>query len=715
MSSDYEYIAEESGIVITNYKGSAKDVVIPEEIDGKPVAFIGDNAFGRKGLTSVVFPSTLKGIRESAFERNEIEEVIIPESVSILGYYAFASGSVKRVTIQAKHNLIIEKDAFSGNEIEELVLDGNIIEIRERAFYENKITKVRIPDSVKVIGKEAFSCNKIEKLVLGNSVETIDTWAFKKNMLTEVELPDSFKNLGSSVFDDNKIKLAIIGDDMTNPPYFGKNVRIIKRSALAFETSSTQYAHPDNFKWIVRKDKKGVSITDYLGKEKDVSIPPQINGHPVISVGFHNKKTNYLGHVTIPGSVEEIGSKAFANSGMTSVTIENGVKIINSYAFDNCALTSVTIPDSVTTLEKHAFSRNKLTEVTLSKGLDKISDNAFSKNEIVNIDIPPNITEIGELAFYKNKMKKLIIPFGTKRILRLAFCETRINEVTLPESIEFIGQGAFRNNNLKSVTIPDSNITIQKQAFEFNNIESVRFGKGSISIEDTTFQENLIREVVLPPNVTGTGMSNSKCENSFDFWVKILNPDGTLKNPVKLKPQNPKYVQTKKILVSPGDVIFLNHEGLLFGSMQGKDVCNTSFNVGGVKSFGQNGGLITDRLLINNPSKFIGVVTADGTIYHHPESIKPVMDMLSANNEIPKSGVKLAEIFKEGRVEIQGNIGIVYNKDNVKVGEVRNAPIDDIKILGGALLCVLVNVDPENAPFSHAYNVFDTPLPPYNY
>ncbi|MCL2722383.1 MAG: leucine-rich repeat domain-containing protein, partial [Treponema sp.] len=119
-SGDYEYTIEENKIVIKKYNGTQKDVVIPEEIDGKPVAFIGDRAFGGIGFTSVVFPSSLIEIRSYAFSRSEIEEVIIPESVGVLGEDAFARGKLKRVVIKPIHSLIIEKEAFCRSEIEEL-------------------------------------------------------------------------------------------------------------------------------------------------------------------------------------------------------------------------------------------------------------------------------------------------------------------------------------------------------------------------------------------------------------------------------------------------------------------------------------------------------------------------------------------------------------------------------------------------------------------
>jgi len=83
----------------------------------------------------------------------------------------------------------------------------------------------------------------------------------------------------------------------------------------------------------------GAEITRYSGKETDLIIPAQLDGHPVIS----------------------IGKTAFALcSSAISITVPEGVKCIAERAFDNCKhLVSIRFPDSITFAYAFRFDLNR--------------------------------------------------------------------------------------------------------------------------------------------------------------------------------------------------------------------------------------------------------------------------------------------------------------------------------------------------------------------
>ena len=97
-TAEFEILENEDGsVTINRYIGSGGDVVIPAEIDGKPVAAIG-NVVGTTGafqdctnVTSVVIPDGVVEIQDNAFYGcTNLEMVTVPSSVTLLRNCAFS-------------------------------------------------------------------------------------------------------------------------------------------------------------------------------------------------------------------------------------------------------------------------------------------------------------------------------------------------------------------------------------------------------------------------------------------------------------------------------------------------------------------------------------------------------------------------------------------------------------------------------------------------
>jgi len=113
-----------SGIIIKDYIGTSKDVVIPDEVNGKPIIAIRDGAFKEKQLLSVKLGKNIATIGKEAFARNQISEVIIPESVTSIGEDAFRSNRITKVTIP--NGTVIRGNAFGSNQIVEVNIGVNV-------------------------------------------------------------------------------------------------------------------------------------------------------------------------------------------------------------------------------------------------------------------------------------------------------------------------------------------------------------------------------------------------------------------------------------------------------------------------------------------------------------------------------------------------------------------------------------------------------------
>jgi len=152
----FEGKVNERTISITGYRGSNKEVVIPDNINNIRVTSIGRMAFQNKQLTSVTIPQGVTSIGSTAFAYNQLTSIIIPESVTTIGYGAFAH-----------------------NQITSMTIPEGVITIGYTAFAYNQLIDVTIPTSVKSIGVLAFlDCTRLTDVNIKGTFTSVGTGAF---------------------------------------------------------------------------------------------------------------------------------------------------------------------------------------------------------------------------------------------------------------------------------------------------------------------------------------------------------------------------------------------------------------------------------------------------------------------------------------------------------------------------------------------------------
>ena len=149
-----------------------------------------------------------------------------------------------------------------------------------------------------------------------------------------------------------------------------------------------------------------VTITDVVGRGSDgtLSIPSQIAGYPVTSIGeraFYNK-----------------GGSDFTAT-LTQVQIPNTIKVMGSGAFLACGLTSIRIPASVEFIPGKCFAAcADLKEVVFEgETLGSIGDQAFNACSSLKELVIPELTSrvgaefysIGRACFYRCSNLETII------------------------------------------------------------------------------------------------------------------------------------------------------------------------------------------------------------------------------------------------------------------------------------------------------------------
>ena len=124
---DYDSNWDDDGIVIIRYNGNSDVVVIPNEIEGRPVKELAKYAFGNdSSVRGVVIPKSVKETRET-FVNNKAIELVVAEGLETVGYGTFVNCPA----------------------LKQIKLGDNVLKIDVTAFsFCSKLEKINIPSSL---------------------------------------------------------------------------------------------------------------------------------------------------------------------------------------------------------------------------------------------------------------------------------------------------------------------------------------------------------------------------------------------------------------------------------------------------------------------------------------------------------------------------------------------------------------------------------------
>ena len=234
----------------------------------------------------------------------------------------------------------------------------------------------------------------------------------------------------------------------------------------------------------------------------EIIIPPSISGIPVTKI----KKSAFvncsnLTSVTLPESIEEIGSNAFNHcyklvEVINKSTLNDIEKGEDSYGYIARYALEIHAEDSkIVTQGDYQFYAydgvNYLvnytgddTEITLPENNSDYSDYVINKymfrdSKVTSVTIPDSVTEIFKEAFYScDSLTSVKIGNSVKRIGSSAFSGCyNLTSVTIGNSVTHIGDYAFDGcENLTSITIPKSITNIGNTAFlDCNKITNIYY------------------------------------------------------------------------------------------------------------------------------------------------------------------------------------------------------------------------------------------------
>lgn len=163
------------GLVITEYKGTATEVTVPEMIGKSAVVEIGNGAFA--GTSGMGAGSVITNVsHELQAARRRITKITLPKTITQIGRGAFG-------------------DMMS---LETIEIPDGVKEIEPFAFDMcTSLTEIVVPRSVRRIGMYAFAgCTSLKRVKLCEGVIELGGGAFSRDLSLEtLELPKSLKRL----------------------------------------------------------------------------------------------------------------------------------------------------------------------------------------------------------------------------------------------------------------------------------------------------------------------------------------------------------------------------------------------------------------------------------------------------------------------------------------------------------------------------------------
>lgn len=242
--------------------------------------------------------------------------------------------------------------------------------------------------------------------------------------------------------------------------------------------ANAAYITKDNYKYRIEDGK--VIVLEYIGSEDTVKIPKEIDGFPVVSLGYKNSgeifgnvNQDKTKKVIIPEGVECVASGFFFQYiALEDVTIPDSINFIGNSAFKQCnSLKEITIPQSVTEGEPHSFREcENLKTVTILNST--VSESMFSHcTSLETLNLSDNVTTIGRWAFnHCHSLKRVVIPDSVNSIGYKAFCASGVEEVIISSDVTNLEYGVFLNcRNLRTVIFKNQNTEFEEKHGEMPN------------------------------------------------------------------------------------------------------------------------------------------------------------------------------------------------------------------------------------------------------
>jgi len=292
-----------------------KDIIIPNELDGKKIKEIGRRVFQQQELTSVELPEGLEIIGIGAFVSNKLTNVTFkePSRIEKIESLVFYDNSqLKSITFPRRDGSDTKFVNYRDSKGREYEIGYPITDFQVWYFAH----------------RDPYTLTKDDLVVNSDGVITSCLYNFESK---EIAIPSELAGIkifgiGAGVFQNKGISVLVLPNGITK----------IEDNAFSNNTITNTLSFPSSLTTIGNSAFSSASLTGTL------NLPSGLT-----TIGSYAFSGNYLkGTLNIPASVTTIKSDAFDYNQFSSITFEQPSKIeeIGTMAFANSQIRSTTLP-----------------------------------------------------------------------------------------------------------------------------------------------------------------------------------------------------------------------------------------------------------------------------------------------------------------------------------------------------------------------------------
>ena len=398
---DFEYSVETSttvSIILVVEDCTTEDMIVPSTVthDEKEYTVVSIHATFREPVRTIHIPATVEFIDTWAFTSKDLYYISVDEENK---NYCSVDGVIftKDMRTLMAYPAAKEDSAY--------VIPNEVTTIDIGAFCRTNLVAVVMPEGLKEIRFEAFAeCKNLESInglgianKLPNSVSILDSSVFEGcSKLTNLKLPDNLKLMGDNAFSETGIEQINIPSGLYS---MGERVFSDCPNLKSITSDNYKYQAEEGILYDVSHNKK---LMAYPAASERTELHLDENVTEIKPMAFSG--CSNLKKVVLPKTMAVINEDAFENCRSLEEIDLSNVSVIEYSAFNGCeSLTRVNFGEQITVIGFLAFSGTGLEELIVPSSVSSIGLSAFTgcKN-LKKVTIPENSkVEVGYTAFHK--------------------------------------------------------------------------------------------------------------------------------------------------------------------------------------------------------------------------------------------------------------------------------------------------------------------------